>query len=321
MTNLINTLPDVLKLFEILLVVTALWITTSETVKQAILAYRWQSALLAIVTTVTAFYKYNKDSLSGEQTATVNVSLLILFIALLPLLLLVTIRPLLLRATLESRGAFDRADKLSSSNGEALGLGDDLKMLVAALTGPLLQPLYRLWAHIIPQAPSRQIPLTLPQRVVSRQERYQALERDAETVWQSRQVVQKGSVNLLFFPILLLIAFLVPFRIPSLELPDRIGLAVSLALHLLGLYNMIVKRDIISQVIGLLIMDHGLFLAVVRIVGIPVPASLFVAGLYLYTLITIFILVVLLPTVRTKLDSIDLADIASRSELTSRITE
>ena len=100
------------------------------------------------------------------------------------------------------------------------------------------------------------------------------------------------------FPVLLLIAFLVPFTITSSTflLTERIGLAVSLTLHLAGLYYMTFPgRDIITQVVGLLVMDHGLYLAVVKIVEIPVPAAFFVISLYFYTAITIFILVILLP--------------------------
>ena len=80
---------------------------------------------------------------------------------------------------------------------------------------------------------------------------------------------------------------------------------------------MVVKRDIISQVVGLLIMDQGIYLAVVKIIEIPVPADLFVLSLYFYTLITIFILVILLPEIRVRTDSIDLGEIARKSDLKS----
>ena len=89
---------------------------------------------------------------------------------------------------------------------------------------------------------------------------------------------------------------------------------VSLSLHLIGLYNMVVKRDIISQVIGLLVMDHGLFLAVVKIVAIPVPATFFVISLYFYTLITLVILLVLLPSV-SRVAGVNLSEIPASSEL------
>lgn len=123
--------------------------------------------------------------------------------------------------------------------------------------------------------------------------------------------------DLLIFVVLVSVAFLIAFQIIAGEFPssDRIGLMVSLALHLVGLYNMVVKREIISQVLGLLIMDHGLYLAVVKIVAIPVPATFFVISLYFYTLITIFILVILLPRVRDITGSIDLSEISEKSDL------
>ncbi|MBK8050830.1 MAG: hypothetical protein IPK16_29235 [Anaerolineales bacterium] len=100
-------------------------------------------------------------------------------------------------------------------------------------------------------------------------------------------------------------------------MPARVGLAVALALNLVGLFNMIIKQDIISQVIGLLIMDQGLYLAVVKIVKIPVPATYFVISLYFYTLITVFILLILLPKLRATAQSIDLTEIAHESDLKS----
>ena len=294
-----------LNLLEVLLLVTAMLATLCETVSQTITYYQWQSALLAVVVTATAIAK---ASVTDQQSA-VNVGILILFIALLPMLLLVAIRPLLHRATL--------AYKSHSTM-------DDLKMIVAAGMGPLIAWLDRWRLHAgseqtgIPGATSR-----LRQRVIERLQRYRELERDAEAEWQRRQTMQRSIGSLLLLPLLVLIAFLVPSAIPTgapeinFDQSERIGLAVSLALHLIGLYNMVVKRDIISQVVGLLIMDQGIYLAVVKIIEIPVPADLFVLSLYFYTLITIFILVILLPEIRVRTDSIDLGEIARKSDLKS----
>ena len=146
-----------------------------------------------------------------------------------------------------------------------------------------------------------------------RHEKYLAQERDAETAWIGRKIVSSSQRVLLVLPVLLLIAFLVPFTIttPGFSSSEKIGLAVSLALHLMGLYNMTLpQRDIISQVIGLLVMDHGLYLAVVKIVEVPVPAAFFVISLYFYTAITMFILVILLPELRRQTGSIERAIIA-----------
>ena len=78
---------------------------------------------------------------------------------------------------------------------------------------------------------------------------------------------------------------------------------------------MVIRHDIISQVIGLLVMDHGLYLAVVKIVAVPVPATFFVISLYFYTLITLVILLVLVPQMRRRTNTIDLDEIAHNSTL------
>jgi hydrogenase-4 membrane subunit HyfE len=99
------------------------------------------------------------------------------------------------------------------------------------------------------------------------------------------------------------------------DLLQRISLLVSISLFLTGLLNTASKSDIISQVIGLLTMDHGLYLAVVKIVHIPTPAWLFILALYFYTFITISIIVVIIPKVRYEAGSIHLDEIASGSDL------
>jgi hydrogenase-4 membrane subunit HyfE len=84
-------------------------------------------------------------------------------------------------------------------------------------------------------------------------------------------------------------------------------LAVSMALLLQGLFTMANKRDIIAQVIGLLVMEHGLFLAAVRIAPAEL-ALLFVMSLYFYILITLTILVWILPALHRASASIEVAD-------------
>jgi hydrogenase-4 membrane subunit HyfE len=142
---------------------------------------------------------------------------------------------------------------------------------------------------------------------------------DAERVWRdsSEAAVNIRPADVAAFLGLIAIAFLIAYQIaPSgPENREQIGLLVSLALPLTGFYNMVFKRDIISQIVGLLVMDHGLYLAVVKVVAIPVPATLFVISLYFYTLITVAILVFLLPQVRRVTGEIALDEIARRSEL------
>jgi hydrogenase-4 membrane subunit HyfE len=143
-----------------------------------------------------------------------------------------------------------------------------------------------------------------------------AAQADAERVWRdsSETAVVTRIVDVVAFLGVMAVAFLAASRLAQ-EPAQQIGLLVSLALPFAGLYNMLAKRDIISQIIGLLVMDHGLYLAVVKVVEIPTPAIFFVVSLYFYTLITVAILLFMLPQVRRVTGQIDLDEIARQSEL------
>jgi hydrogenase-4 membrane subunit HyfE len=143
-----------------------------------------------------------------------------------------------------------------------------------------------------------------------------AAQADAERVWRdsSETAVVTRIVDVVAFLGVMAVAFLAAGRLAQ-EPAQQIGLLVSLALPFAGLYNMLAKRDIISQIIGLLVMDHGLYLAVVKVVEIPTPAIFFVVSLYFYTLITVAILLFMLPQVRRVTGQIDLDEIARQSEL------
>jgi hydrogenase-4 membrane subunit HyfE len=139
---------------------------------------------------------------------------------------------------------------------------------------------------------------------------------DAERIWRdsSETAVKTRPLDVAAFVALMAVSFLVASQITQVPVV-QIGLLVSLALPFTGLYNMVFKRDIISLSIGLLVMDHGLYLAVVKVVNVPDPARLFVISLYFYTLITLAILVFMLPQLRRITDQIDLDEIARQSEL------
>ncbi len=84
------------------------------------------------------------------------------------------------------------------------------------------------------------------------------------------------------------------------------SLAASIALLLQGLFTMINKNDIVSQIIGLLVVDHGLFLAAVRVAP-PALAYLFVLSLFLYMAVTLVILLWVLPGLN-RTSSIEVAE-------------
>jgi hydrogenase-4 membrane subunit HyfE len=71
---------------------------------------------------------------------------------------------------------------------------------------------------------------------------------------------------------------------------------------------MISQRDLISQILGLLVMDHGLFLATVWVTTLPSLIPTFIISLFLYILITLVILMILLPELHAQSKTINVAE-------------
>lgn len=140
----------------------------------------------------------------------------------------------------------------------------------------------------------------------------------AERLWRdvtAHAVSHRISDVVVFVAIIILAALTAKlFHLPT---PDEtVGLTVSLTLHLIGLYMIAAKLDLISQTVGLLVMDHGLYLAIVKIVALPAPGLFFVFGLWCYTAITLFILWHMVPQIRLNAPrGIDLGAIAEHSDL------
>lgn len=185
-----------------------------------------------------------------------------------------------------------------------------IAILIAILPGSLALFIRPILARVTVQSPLADL---------FHPEKRSILQTNAKQVWLSHQTQstrQPGWQQITAMLLLVSLSFLIASKIKS-DNPDtsiQIGLAVSLALHLVGLYTMITRQDIISQIVGLLVMDHGIYLAVVKIVAIK-EVGIFVLGLYFYTLITLFILFFLLPTVREKTAGIDLSTITDSSKL------
>lgn len=137
----------------------------------------------------------------------------------------------------------------------------------------------------------------------------------AHSIWlKQRHIVPRNTGVIL--GMLTLLSFSIVFLgnlLPDAE--QNIGVSVSLALHLIGLYNTFLSKDILSQVIGILTMDQGMYLAILKVVNIPAPAILFVIALYLYTAITLLILFLILPQIRHKFNTLSLDEIVDQSEL------
>ncbi len=137
----------------------------------------------------------------------------------------------------------------------------------------------------------------------------------AHAVWLAQRHIVSGQAGFHFLGLALMSFVIVFGGIIDVEVGEKLGLSVSLTLHLVGLYNTVSRKDILTQVIGVLTMDHALYLAIVKIVNIPVPATLFVIALYFYTIITVLILFLVVPQLRHVMGAINLDEIKANSEL------
>lgn len=141
----------------------------------------------------------------------------------------------------------------------------------------------------------------------------------AQPVWLEHgrskvNAVVNISINLGLTILSFFIAYrLVPGRTPPQPSQgpfDSINFAISLGLVLVGLFVLIVKTDIISQIIGLLIMEHGLFLAAIKVVTIRALGLIFVFSMFAYIAVTLLILVILLPALRKQAKSIEIDEMS-----------
>jgi hydrogenase-4 component E len=88
----------------------------------------------------------------------------------------------------------------------------------------------------------------------------------------------------------------------TLEL-SRTILTISLALLLLGLFTMVTRKKALTQVIGFLTMENGLFLAGIAITqGMPLIVEL---GVFFDILVAVFIMGVLLHRINETFDTIN----------------
>jgi hydrogenase-4 membrane subunit HyfE len=219
-----------------LLIIIALGISATRTLKFMIPLYQIQALVLTSVVLITAF----------EPGRTL---LALGLFAILPLALAVTVPTLLARATLGAT--------IARSGEYDAGVGQLRRW--KAVHRRMLKEVELIWL----QNGGSRLPVSLSAAI--------DMFLIATAVLVAYRLFGGGSV-----------AAVVP------------SLAASIALLLQGLFTMINKNDIISQIIGLLIVDHGLFLAAVRVAP-PALAYLFVLSLFLYMLVTLVILLWILP--------------------------
>lgn len=232
-----------------LMIIIALWISATRTLKLVVRLYQSQALVLTTVVLITATSKPGHTRLALG------------LVAILPLTLAAIVPLLLARATLDATIA--RSGKHDTRTGWL--------RRVAAMQRRTLHEAERIWL----QHGGSRLPVSL---------------------------------SAAFDMFLIATAVLVAYRLSGDAATQATvqGLAVSIALLLQGLFTMINKNDIVSQIIGLLVVDQGLFLAAVRIAPLGL-AYLFVIGLFLYVLVTLTILLWVLPGLHRTSTSIKVA--------------
>jgi hydrogenase-4 membrane subunit HyfE len=121
-------------------------------------------------------------------------------------------------------------------------------------------------------------------------------------------------VSLLLSALSAAVALELPPSWSEQSLSANIGVAIALSLVLLGIFTMVTRGDLISQLVGLLVMDHGIYLGVVRLlVSVPMVV-VFVAGLLAYTLVTLLILFYLTREVQNRSGTIGVSAQRTLSE-------
>ncbi|NPA91107.1 MAG: hypothetical protein GXO55_06635 [Chloroflexi bacterium] len=102
------------------------------------------------------------------------------------------------------------------------------------------------------------------------------------------------------------LAFVIAFNLSSTV--QVTSFAVSMALLMLGLFVMINNEDLLAQVIGLLVTEHGLFLAAIKVISQKNVAVFFAVSLFFYLTLTLTILLWVLPSLRQASESLEVRD-------------
>jgi hydrogenase-4 membrane subunit HyfE len=138
------------------------------------------------------------------------------------------------------------------------------------------------------------------------------LPRQANPIWLEHRASQSNPILRLVLNLgLTVVAYVIAFSLvggSASQVIDPESLAVSMALVLLGLFTMSSEQDIISQIMGLLVMEHGMFLAAIKVITIPSLAIIFVISLFLYLIVTLTILIYLLPELHRASGSIEVEE-------------
>lgn len=138
----------------------------------------------------------------------------------------------------------------------------------------------------------------------------------ARSVWLESSPENRPGANILrtnpltpliISSVLVIVAYFVASQIaPRVE--NFNGLVASLALLLVGLFIMIYAYDTLAQMMGLLVMENGLFLAAVIVINDPNLLLAFLVSMFAWYILTLIILVLFLPRLRQSSRSIYIED-------------
>jgi hydrogenase-4 membrane subunit HyfE len=276
-------LGNLIETMSVIIVLIALGIISVNAIRQMIRFYQIQSIILALITIVIAL-----------EVSTTNLSTslsLIAFAVVIPAMLAYIIEPLLAQATvphempLYKRFLHPFIRHISWFTGIGLGyLGIEHGEESSS------DSVFRLFGYKYIRDETHSV-------------------QEATPVWLEHGLPtgrQRGSIVISL--LLTAAAYTTSFSFLGPASPRVMGLAVSMTLLLLGIFTMITRHDLISQIMGLLVMDHGLFLATVRVIPYPTLIPWFIFSLFLYILITLVILVILLPELHERSDTIEVSD-------------
>jgi hydrogenase-4 membrane subunit HyfE len=250
-----------------LMLIFALFIATSRTIQQMLVYYYIQSGLLTFITMLTVL----ESGVHGGP----GFNYWMFWIVLIPIVMAIFLEPVLVYGTLQ----------------------DEV---------PLGKRLARLFTWFIQRRES------------------QGLLRQVTPIWlRSQRSNRGGLVSLSIALVLMILAFGAAFNLSTNPyLPQGVQqiseeqffmlgrvstsvLAIAFSLLALGLSVMTSTEDIISMVVGMLVMYQGMFLAAVRITSRPAIANYFILGLTILIMSTLTILVFLLPGLHHRSGALD----------------
>lgn len=118
------------------------------------------------------------------------------------------------------------------------------------------------------------------------------------------QVVSVGLTMLLGLALTALALMLVLKATAAAPLMARQGLAIALAIILLGMLMMISRRNAVTQIIGFMSIENGLILGATGARGMPLVVEISVA---FSVLIALFVFAVFVFRIRERFDTVDIA--------------